>query len=69
MKKERLFLQLEVAESVYITGIDIYETYHCGGVTAVKALRSPNNWQTLWQTAQPIDSRISRVFTPPLIVR
>jgi hypothetical protein len=60
--------QLEVADSVYITGIDIYETYHCGGVTAVKALRSPNTWQTLWRSAQPFDSNTSRIFSPPLMV-
>jgi hypothetical protein len=61
--------QVEFAESLMITGIDIYETYHAGAVVKIAAKKLPlEEWRTIWQTnhAQVLDS--SRIFSPPLNV-
>lgn len=62
--------QLEYKEPVFVTGIDIYETYNLGGVTAVKVLDKNGDWQALWATQKPekVTSSIGRIFSPPLKV-
>ncbi|XP_045211208.2 TD and POZ domain-containing protein 2-like [Mercenaria mercenaria] len=60
------FIEVEFREAVYVTGIDIYETYHAGGVKAIKALGDQGQWRTLWQTDSVTSISSSRVFSPQL---
>lgn len=63
----REWIEVEFAESLMITGIDIYETYHAGAVVKIAAKKLPlEEWRTIWQTnhAQVLD--LSRIFSPPL---
>ncbi|XP_052785546.1 uncharacterized protein LOC128221129 [Mya arenaria] len=59
------FLEVQFAQNVHVTGIDIYETYHAGGVTAVKCLQS-GSYVTLWSSNTTQDINTSRIFSPLL---
>ena len=54
--------------AVYITGIEIYETYHAGGVKAILGKADEGQWQTLWTTQQVEVITKARIFSPPLKV-
>jgi speckle-type POZ protein len=62
------FIELEFPEEVYVTKINIYETYHAGGVVRIK-LKDPltDNWKIVWDSAVgPISIESSRIFSPDL---
>ncbi|XP_060602914.1 uncharacterized protein LOC132755993 isoform X1 [Ruditapes philippinarum] len=63
---ERQFLEVEFKEAVFVTGMDIYETYHAGGVKAIKALGEDGKWHNLWKTDRVTVIKSSRVFKPEL---
>ncbi|KAH3715767.1 hypothetical protein DPMN_058480 [Dreissena polymorpha] len=54
----------EFPNKVYVSKIDIYETYHGGGVKAVKCYDVTGTWITLWSTAQVSVIKHSRIFSP-----
>ena len=54
--------------AVYTTGIEIYETYHAGGVKAILGKADEGQWQTLWTTQQVQVLRKARILSPPLKV-
>ncbi|XP_052820202.1 uncharacterized protein LOC128246029 [Mya arenaria] len=60
------FLELEYAEEVYVTGIDIYETYHAGGTKAVLGKTADGRWVPLYTAPSIENITSSRIFSPPL---
>ncbi|WAR05871.1 FBXL4-like protein [Mya arenaria] len=66
-KDSNQFIELEFATSVYVGQVDIYETFHAGGVKAIKCYQA-GQWVTLWSTALVEDLSIARIFSPPLQV-
>ena len=62
------FIELEFPEEVYVVKINIYETYHAGGVVRIK-LKDPltDNWKIVWESAVgPMNIESSRIFSPDL---
>ena len=71
--KSLLFsLQVGFKRKVFVSKVDIYETYLPGSVVAVAAKNESGSYQTLWSTDSPNDnfhaSGISRIFSPTLEV-
>ncbi|XP_053390567.1 speckle-type POZ protein-like isoform X2 [Mercenaria mercenaria] len=66
IKDANQFIEVEFKEPVYVTGIDIYETYHAGGVKAIKALGDDGKWHTLWKIDRVTVIKSSRIFSPQL---
>lgn len=52
-----------------MTNIDIYETFHAGGVVRIKLKNKQlNTWKTVWETAVgPLNIETSRIFSPQLL--
>ena len=67
--KQVVIFQFEFPNKVYVSKIDIYETYHAGGVKAVKCYDVTGTWITLWSTAQVSVIKHSRIFSPSFTVR
>ena len=63
-----VLLQLEYPEALFITGLDIYETYHAGGVKAILGKDPAGKWRHLWKTEQVQVIHNSRIFSPPIQV-
>ncbi len=43
------FIELEFPEEVYVTKLNIYETYHAGGVVRIKLKNLlKNSWKLVW---------------------
>ena len=51
-----------------MTGLDIYETYHAGGVKAIFGKDPAGSWKQMWRTEGIQVLHSSRIFTPPLQV-
>ncbi|XP_053390591.1 uncharacterized protein LOC123562101 [Mercenaria mercenaria] len=66
---DKQFIEVEYNEAVKVKGIDIYETYHAGGVTAIRGLSAKGSWETLWKTDKPEVITSSRIFSPKLHVK
>jgi hypothetical protein len=64
------FIELEFPIEIFVKKINIYETYHAGGVVAIKLKEKyANRWITVWQsTVGAINIESSRIFSPELIV-
>ena len=62
------FVEVEFEESVILTKLSIYETFHAGGITAIYANRGSchGQWVLLWTTDEVQDIESSRIFEPPL---
>ena len=62
------FIEVEYAEDVYVTQINIYETFNAGGVVRVGALNpNTNTWSIIWESLEgPIYIESSRIFSPKL---
>ena len=63
-----LLFQVKFKKAVMVTGIDIYETFHAGGVRRIAALRNKTEWVSLWETDRVTDIHQARIFSPPLKV-
>ncbi|XP_056019555.1 uncharacterized protein LOC125669622 isoform X2 [Ostrea edulis] len=63
-KDAHQFIEVAFEKKLYLREINIYETYHAGGVKRVSAKDVGGNWVTLYETdhCQCIDS--SRIFSP-----
>lgn len=63
------YLELEFPDEVYPTGIEIYETYWCGSVVAIKLFNpGMGSWTTVWQGPPQVGTlpEKARIFSPPL---
>lgn len=60
------FLELEFQDALFVHGLDIYETYHAGGVKAILGKDPAGKWKQLWKTEQVQVIHNSRIFSPPL---
>lgn len=62
------FIELKYAVAVYPAHINIYETYHCGGVIRIKVKNmEANEWVTVWENLNgPENISTSRIFSPSL---
>lgn len=64
-----LLFQVEFADDLYFTGIEIYETLNAGAVIRISAWDPSNNkWITIWETNAPQLIQHSRCFSPPITV-
>ncbi|XP_052766091.1 uncharacterized protein LOC128207290 [Mya arenaria] len=59
------FLEVSFALAVEITGVDIYETWYGGRVTAVKCFEN-GGYVTLWSGTATGYVEYARIFSPPL---
>ena len=53
---------------VFITGLDIFETYNAGGVKAIYGRNPSDKWHQLWKTDRVKVITKSRIFSPPIKV-
>ncbi|XP_048237179.1 uncharacterized protein LOC125372143 [Haliotis rufescens] len=61
------WIEVQISQSLYITKVDIYETYHAGGVKRVSAWNpSTSSWDVLWQVSAVSVLAASRIFSPPI---
>ena len=63
----RNFIELEFPQEVYVTKINIFETYHAGAITRIQ-LRNKKlgAWITAWENSHPLNIDSSRMFSPSL---
>lgn len=57
---------MKFKHAIYIQKIDIYETFHAGGVKKISAkkLNTQNTYEVIWQTKSVTDLKSSRIFSP-----
>jgi len=61
------FLVLEFHTPVYITGVDIFETYNPGHITKISIYNEEgNSWVEVFTTEAANIAELSRVYSPPL---
>ncbi|XP_067650151.1 uncharacterized protein [Haliotis asinina] len=61
------WIEVQFSQSLYITQVDIYETFHAGGVKEVSARNpSTSSWDVLWQVTSVSVITSSRIFSPPI---
>ncbi|XP_064643279.1 uncharacterized protein LOC135497364 [Lineus longissimus] len=60
------YLKMTFERAVYVTRIDVYETFHAGGVKKIDLLHPSGEWVQVWQTEKVSNIEQSRIFTPPL---
>ncbi|XP_052223519.1 uncharacterized protein LOC127839282 [Dreissena polymorpha] len=58
------FLEFQFATPVYVTQVDVYETFKAGGVKAINCLDVSGTWITLWSTPQVSVIESARIFSP-----
>ncbi|XP_048247981.1 speckle-type POZ protein-like [Haliotis rufescens] len=65
-RDNKQFIELGYDTAVHVSGINIYETLHSGGVKRV-SVRSPGGtWETLWETGKVKVFQESRIFSPDI---
>lgn len=63
------YITLRFEEEIYVTGLNVYETFHAGAITRIKLKnKEMDEWVTVWKARdnQPLDISKSRIFSPPL---
>ncbi|XP_062596583.1 F-box/LRR-repeat protein 4-like [Saccostrea cucullata] len=63
-KDAHQFIEVKFEEKLYLNEINIYETYHAGGVKRVSAKDLAGNWVMLYQTNRCQNLQSSRIFSP-----
>ncbi|KAH3727841.1 hypothetical protein DPMN_053786 [Dreissena polymorpha] len=61
---EKQFLEFQFATPVYVTKVDVYETFKAGSVKAIKCFDVSEEWITLWSTDQVSVFESARIFSP-----
>ncbi|WAR31680.1 FBXL4-like protein, partial [Mya arenaria] len=61
------YIQVQFNKSVYISGIEIYETFNAGMTQEVLA-HDGSSWVSLWSTTSNKKIDKTRIFSPPLQV-
>ena len=61
-------LQIRYPYPIYVTQINIYETYICGRVSRI-LLNNGGIWQVVWNTSSNTDVNYARIFTTDYFVR
>ncbi|XP_067664338.1 TD and POZ domain-containing protein 3-like [Haliotis asinina] len=60
------FIELGYDTPVYMSSINIYETFNAGGVKKL-SVRSPRGtWETIWETPRVQVIKASRIFSPDI---
>ncbi|KAL5017807.1 hypothetical protein ScPMuIL_003529 [Solemya velum] len=60
------FIEMEFAELLFITNIDVYETYNAGAITRISARRPGGTWHSIW-SGTPTALPRSSIFTPNIV--
>jgi hypothetical protein len=63
------YIVLKYKESIYLTELNIYETFHGGAITSIKVKNDKTNkLVTIWKAKnnKPQDISQSRIFKPPI---
>lgn len=63
-----LYFQVKFHEKLILQEINIYETYHAGGVKRVLAKDPAGKWLKLYETNQVQNIAKSRIFSPTFTV-
>ncbi|KAH3737344.1 hypothetical protein DPMN_043927 [Dreissena polymorpha] len=58
------FLEFQFYTSVYVTKLDVYETFNAGGVKAIRCFDVSEEWITLWSTDKVYVLEYPRIFSP-----
>lgn len=68
LKNADEFIELLYEKDTYVSGINIYETYNCGGVIRIKIKNYKDSvWETVWEAANGAEQiEHSRIFSPEL---
>lgn len=64
VKNADQFIQLKFQKKVFLHEINIYETYHSGGVKKISAKDMQGNWVMIYKTHRLQSIEKSRIFTP-----
>lgn len=59
------WIELEYPQELFVTRLNIYETYHGGAIKRIK-LKNKGEWVTVWQVERAQNIAVSRIFTPEL---
>ncbi len=57
-------IKVEFEKYVFVSEIEIYETYNAGGVKKIFTKAENEIWELLWETSQIEVIRNSRIFSP-----
>lgn len=60
--------QVLFKEGVFLTEVNIYETYHSGGTKRIKAKDPAGKWDTIYEAQQVECHKKSRIFSPSIKV-
>ncbi|XP_048238872.1 uncharacterized protein LOC124148171 [Haliotis rufescens] len=61
------YVELGIAEAIYIMEIHIYEVFWAGGVESVSVRDSNSNWMVIWSATTLSKIQESRIFVPTFI--
>lgn len=59
-----LIFQVKFQKKVFLREINIYETYHAGGVKKISAKDMQGNWVMVYKTHRLQNIEKSRIFSP-----
>jgi speckle-type POZ protein len=59
------WIELEFEQELFVTRLNIYETYHAGAIRRIK-LKNRDEWVTVWQVERVQNIVNSRIFSPEL---
>lgn len=60
--------QVLFKEKVFLTEVNVYETYHSGGTKRIRAKDPAGNWDTIYEAQQVECHKKSRIFSPAIKV-
>lgn len=60
------FIEVLFKERVFLTEVNIYETYHSGGTKRIKAKDPAGKWDTIYEAQQVECHKKSRIFSPSI---
>ncbi len=59
---------MEFETAVYVTAINIYETWNGGGVKMISARTPDGSWKAIWETLSVEVFESARIFSPSIQV-
>ena len=60
------FIEVMFKDALFVRSLNIYETFHAGGVKSIFGRNPTGNWQKLWGINHVQDIKEARIFSPPL---
>lgn len=63
-----VFFQVQFHEKVFLSEVNVYETYHAGGTKSIQAKDPSGKWDTIYENTKLECIKQSRIFSPPIKV-